>query len=182
MALLGLRRMRLAFGGLSRPAVANIFQSRAALAGSRFVLLVPVPVVRNGFGISTRAFSVIASPAHHPAISKTSTVDEVCDWVSRKVAKGGIGLTVGDVVILQREQITGSRLFAMTDAELKHVGMSLRARKKLLDSIARLADLSLTGSLRRKVLSIFSFSLCCRILPQTTTRPSLMAAPLPGVL
>ena len=97
---------------------------------------------------------MIASPADHLAISKTSSVDEVCNWVSRKVAKDGVGLTDGDVAILRREQITGSRLFAMTDADLKHVGMSLRARKKLLDSISRLADLSLTGSLHRKVLSV----------------------------
>ena len=75
-----------------------------------------------------------------PTVSARSTITEVCEWASREATQGGVGLSSRNVSILRREEIEGTVLFTLTDAELKESGMSLGARKKLLNAITILQE------------------------------------------
>ena len=70
--------------------------------------------------------------------SVASTVAEVCAWAGRDSTRGGAGLDGDDIAILRREKIEGDSLFALTDAELKDVGLPLGTRKRLLAAVALL--------------------------------------------
>lgn len=79
-------------------------------------------------------------------VSVASTVAEVCAWAGRDSTRGGAGLDGDDVAILRREKIEGDSLFALTDAELKEVGLPLGTRKRLLAAVALLRAGDLDGT------------------------------------
>ena len=78
------------------------------------------------------------SAASAPAISETSSIDDVYTWATRGVVGGGAGLDVEDGNILKREKIDGAVLFNLTDAMLEKVGMVLGPRTKLLAAVKRI--------------------------------------------
>ena len=98
-------------------------------------LLLPPPVRFALSALARRGFAVIA-----PAVSKTSTIAEVCEWAGRAVAQRGVGLDQDDVGILRREKIEGASLFNLTDAKLKEDSMSRGAREKLLTAVALMRE------------------------------------------
>lgn len=73
-------------------------------------------------------------------VTAGSPVSEVFSWASRPSATGGVGLDETDADILQRENIDGAALLALTDADLKGEGMSLGARVKLRAAVASLRE------------------------------------------
>ena len=80
-----------------------------------------------GAGFKRIAFSTTA-------VSSGFSIVDVCAWATR------VGLSEKSVAILQREEIDGAALFALTDAMLVKIGMPLGARMRLLASIARLRE------------------------------------------
>ena len=100
------------------------------------ISLLLAPPVRFALSVfARRGFAAIA-----PAVTKTSTIAEVCEWAGRAVAQRGVGLDQDDVGILRREKIEGVSLFNLTDAKLREDRMSRGAREKLLTAVALMRE------------------------------------------
>lgn len=61
--------------------------------------------------------------------------------MAREVAGGGVGLSTENVESIRRQEIDGSVLFDLVDAELEKIGLVLAPRKKIMAAIDRIRGL-----------------------------------------